>query len=146
VTGRPLSVQLRASPGATGAALWLILALLPAERAWLHERIAARFHAMLERGLVEELAGLRQRFALEPAMPSMRTVGYRQAWQFLENRISGDELRERGVYATRQLAKRQLTWLRGTGGLTAIDALDPRAPERVIDAAAAYLSSHAPGT
>jgi tRNA dimethylallyltransferase len=110
LTGEPLSkIQLRKDaplPFALKA-----FALVP-ERAQLHERIAARFAAMLAAGLVDELRSLKSRFALHPALPSMRAVGYRQAWEFLEGRFSEDELRNRGVAATRQLAKRQLTWLR----------------------------------
>ena len=88
-------------------------ALVPEDRAALHRRIAERFDAMLKAGLVEELRGLRRIFDLRADLPSMRCVGYRQAWQFLEGAIDGKTLREQGVAATRQLAKRQLTWLRG---------------------------------
>ena len=69
---------------------------------------------MLKEGLVEELRSLQKRYALRPALPSMRCVGYRQAWQFLEGEITEAELRDQGIFATRQLAKRQLTWLRAT--------------------------------
>jgi len=88
------------------------LALWPAERSELHARIAQRFDQMLQQGLVDELRALRQNFDLHPDMPSMRSVGYRQSWDFIERRISEQQLREQGVAATRQLAKRQLTWLR----------------------------------
>lgn len=99
------------------------IALLPGDRAVLHERIAQRFDAMLDAGLAEELRALRDEYALEPDMPAMRCVGYRQAWDFLNDRISRDELREQGIAATRQLAKRQLTWLRSTENLTEFDCL-----------------------
>jgi len=92
-------------------------ALVPADRAELHRRIAERFDAMLKAGLVEELRALRARCELAPQLPSMRAVGYRQAWRFLEGEIGGKELRETGIAATRQLAKRQLTWLRSLPGL-----------------------------
>jgi len=92
-------------------------ALVPEDRADLHRRIAARFDAMLREGLIEELRGLRERHALSTDLPSMRAVGYRQAWEFLEGRITQAELREKGIAATRQLAKRQLTWLRSLPGL-----------------------------
>ncbi len=92
-------------------------ALVPADRAELHQRIAARFDAMLKAGLVEELKALRKKFALNPDLPSMRCVGYRQAWEFLEGKIGETELRETGIAATRQLAKRQLTWLRSLPGI-----------------------------
>ena len=89
-----------------------IVSLEPAERAWLHQRIEARMDAMLQGGLVEEVRALRRRAALHSALPSMRCVGYRQVWQALEGELPMDQLRERAIFATRQLAKRQLTWLR----------------------------------
>ena len=87
-------------------------ALVPPDREALNQRIAQRFDAMLEAGLVDEVRRLRSRHRLTPGMPSMRAVGYRQVWQYLEGEISEVELREQAVAATRQLAKRQLTWLR----------------------------------
>jgi tRNA dimethylallyltransferase len=99
------------------------IALVPSDRGALHRRIEARFAAMLERGLVDELKGLRERYALRPGLPSMRCVGYRQAWQHLEGELDGDELRQRGIFATRQLAKRQLTWLRSTRDVQTFDCL-----------------------
>jgi len=92
-------------------------ALVPEQRAELHERIAARFDAMLAAGLVEELRSLKSKFALNAQLPAMRAVGYRQAWRFLEGEINAQQLRETGIAATRQLAKRQLTWLRSLPGL-----------------------------
>ncbi|MBI1943551.1 MAG: tRNA (adenosine(37)-N6)-dimethylallyltransferase MiaA [Betaproteobacteria bacterium] len=112
ITGRPLSALL----GAARAPLPFELkaySILPSDRAELHARIEARFEAMLERGLVEELRALRARYALSADLPSMRAVSYRQAWEFLEGRASEAQMRERAIAATRQLAKRQLTWLRG---------------------------------
>ncbi len=100
-------------------------ALLPDRRA-LHERIAKRFDTMLQAGLVEEVKMLRERYRLTPAMPSMRAVGYRQVWQYLENEISELEMRERAIAATRQLAKRQLTWLRSLPDLLRLDAGGPQ--------------------
>ncbi len=96
-----------------------LFALEPVQRAWLHERIAQRFDAMLAAGFLDEVKALRARGDLAPNLPSMRCVGYRQAWELLdEQQAHGGEfalgrLRERGIAATRQLAKRQLTWLRG---------------------------------
>ena len=90
------------------------LALVPRDRAKLHEAIARRFDAMLDDGLVEELAALRERYSLAPELPSMRPVGYRQAWRYLDGDIDRDTLRATGIAATRQLAKRQITWLRAT--------------------------------
>lgn len=104
-----------AAPAAgTGLALPLI-ALEPASRAWLHARIAERFDAMLAAGFVDEVRALRARGDLHAALPSMRCVGYRQLWQALDA-AALDGVRERGIAATRQLAKRQLTWLRGFQG------------------------------
>jgi tRNA dimethylallyltransferase len=110
LTGEPLSqIQLRKeSPPPFPLKAF---ALIP-ERTELHARIAARFEAMLAAGLVDEVRSLKARFSLHPALPSMRAVGYRQVWEFLEGRFAEDELRNRGIAATRQLAKRQLTWLR----------------------------------
>ena len=85
---------------------------MPSDREALNQRIAERFDAMLAAGLVDEVRRLRSRHRLTPGMPSMRAVGYRQVWQYLEGEISEAELREQAVAATRQLAKRQLTWLR----------------------------------
>jgi len=109
LSGQPLS-SFFGQPRSGGLAMPL-LALAPNDRSWLHRRIAQRFDAMLAAGLVAEVAALRARGDLSADLPAMRCVGYRQAWQALDN---GDlaPLRERGVAATRQLAKRQLTWLR----------------------------------
>jgi tRNA dimethylallyltransferase len=115
LTGRPMSsYQQGGSPPPFSIEGFT---LVPEDRAELHARIAARFDAMLAAGLVEELRALRGRYGLEPGLPSMRAVGYRQAWQFLEGDISGNQLRQSAVAATRQLARRQLTWLRATPGL-----------------------------
>jgi len=121
-TGKTLSSLQTASAPALPFALEAF-ALVPEDRAELHRRIAARFDAILDDGLVAELRGLRQRHALVADLPSMRAVGYRQAWEFLEGRITQTELREQGIAATRQLAKRQLTWLRSLPGLAPADRL-----------------------
>jgi tRNA dimethylallyltransferase len=121
LTGRPISALQGAAPRPLPFGL-RAFALIPPERAALHACIAERFDAMLRAGLVEELIGLRNRYRLAPGMPSMRSVGYRQAWEFLEGRIDAGALRERGIAATRQLAKRQLTWLRRLPGIEPIEA------------------------
>jgi tRNA dimethylallyltransferase len=108
------------------------IALVPGERAQLHERIARRFEIMLELGLIGELRNLRAQFALDPAMPSMRCVGYRQAWQYLDGEIGLAALREKSVAATRQLAKRQLTWLRSMRDVTEFDCLAPDLETQVV--------------
>ncbi len=107
-------------------------ALMPEDRLELHRRISERFEAMLKAGLVEELRELRNRHDLNPALPSMRAVGYRQAWRFLDGEISREDLRETGIAATRQLAKRQLTWLRSLPDLIAADPLDASVLERSL--------------
>ncbi len=114
VSGQPLSAFHRAADqGAPRDALQApLISLEPQSRAWLHERIAQRFDAMLAAGFLEEVMRLRARGDLHAELPAMRCVGYRQAWEALEGRLPLAELRERGIYATRQLAKRQLTWLR----------------------------------
>ena len=99
-------------------------ALIPPARAELHQRIAERFDAMLRAGLVEELEALKSKFDLSADLPSMRCVGYRQAWEFLDGAFDAKALREKGVAATRQLAKRQLTWLRSLPGIEPADRLE----------------------
>jgi len=111
VTGKPMSQLLGRTKSALPFRL-LELALVPSDRAELHRSIEERFDAMLKRGLTEELRSLRQRYVLRSNLPSMRCVGYRQVWQHVEGEFGRDELRDRGIFATRQLAKRQLTWLR----------------------------------
>lgn len=96
----------------------LQLGLVPSDRAWLHQRIERRFRQMLELGLVDEVRSLRARGDLTPDLPSIRAVGYRQMWEYLEGVTGYDEMVEKCVAATRQLAKRQLTWLRKWPGLT----------------------------
>ena len=112
LTGAPVDASL--AQRATPALPWrlITLALLPGDRAELHQRIAARFDAMLDAGLVDEVRELRQRYRLDLSLPSMRCVGYRQSWQHLDGQLDPRQLRERGIIATRQLAKRQITWLR----------------------------------
>ena len=99
------------------------IALIPSDRAVLHQRIAVRFAEMLNNGLVDELRSLRDKYTLHRDMTSMRCVGYRQAWEFMEGEISKTELSEKGIAATRQLAKRQLTWLRGMPDNIEVDCL-----------------------
>lgn len=89
------------------------MAIAPAQRQLLHERIALRFRLMLEQGLVAEVERLRQRSDLHVGLPSIRAVGYRQVWDHLDGKLDAVQMQERGIIATRQLAKRQFTWLRG---------------------------------
>jgi len=113
LSGRPLSAWQRGRGEATDAAAVPMVTLEPVSRAWLHARIAARFDAMLAAGLVAEVQALRERGDLHAALPALRCVGYRQVWAALDG-ADLDGLREAGIAATRQLAKRQLTWLRST--------------------------------
>ncbi len=125
VSGQPLSQYHGTDSRQPLSASILALGLMPSDRSVLHRRIAERFDGMLEAGLETELRSLRQRYALTPELPAMRAVGYRQMWQFLEGSLDRAALREKGIIATRQLAKRQMTWLRGWPGLLSFDCLNP---------------------
>ena len=118
----------------------LTLALVPGDRGELHRRIEQRFDAMLSMGLVDEVNMLRAKYQLHAGLPSMRCVGYRQAWEMLEEQIPKAELRDRGVFATRQFAKRQLTWLRSMEGLQIIDPLASGLTAAVFAAVDAHLA------
>jgi len=113
LTGQPLSALHGARQIAHDIGATIVVAVAPADRSALHAAIARRFDAMLDAGLVDEVRQLRERHALTADLPSMRCVGYRQTLDYLDGHIGRDALRERGIAATRQLAKRQLTWLRG---------------------------------
>lgn len=103
-------------------------AIAPTQRQVLHARIAQRFHLMLEQGFVEEVEALRLRGDLHAGLPSIRAVGYRQVWDYLEGRLGREDMAQRGIIATRQLAKRQFTWLRGW---TALQWLDSQANDNL---------------
>jgi tRNA dimethylallyltransferase len=135
LSGLPLSSHYRPSARRGALESLTIIALEPQDRAWLHARIAQRFDAMLAHGFVDEVIALRARGDLSPQMPSMRCVGYRQAWEALD---AGDlvPLRERGIAATRQLAKRQLTWLRSMPARRVVACDADGAVDQVIDEAA----------
>jgi len=141
LTGKPMSALLGRRSAEPFDARWI--ALMPADRAALHARIAARFDAMLEAGLVEELRALRRRYRLDAELPAMRCVGYRQAWQHLDGELDARGLRDKGIAATRQLAKRQLTWLRRLATDVTLDPFADGAPQRVQDAIKGALV-HAP--
>ncbi len=132
LTGRPISrvPRERARPPVTPP----LLSLEPSSRAWLHERVALRFTQMLAAGFVDEVRALRARGNLHLGLPSMRCVGYRQAWAALD---AGDlaPLREQGIAATRQLAKRQITWLRGMPQREPIACDEATATARVVERA-----------
>ena len=140
ITNRPMSDLLKKPKYVYFPYTPLKIALLPSDRAELHDRIATRFETMLELGLLGELRELRKHFSLEASMPSMRCVGYRQAWQYLDGKIGLAALRAQGIAATRQLAKRQLTWLRAMKELTEFDCLAEDLSQQVL----AHLRQHLP--
>ena len=147
ITGTPLSkLQTRADDIATPNARFpyraTLMALLPLQtngRAALHARIATRFDAMLAEGLVEEVRGLRARYQLQATMPCMRCVGYRQAWQYLDGEIDAATMREQGIAATRQLAKRQMTWLRSMPNVHAFDCFAAETAAQVTQTVSAAV-------
>lgn len=136
LTGRPLSELQRG--GAVARFPWRVLklALLPADRHMLHERIAQRFDAMLAEGFLDEVRALHARGDLHADLPAIRAVGYRQAWEHLDGRSDAATFRDRAIFATRQLAKRQITWLRSDYGAR---LFDPARPGLVARAAAVRL-------
>ncbi|WP_027467999.1 tRNA (adenosine(37)-N6)-dimethylallyltransferase MiaA [Deefgea rivuli] len=109
----------------------LKIALVPSDRAVLHQRIALRFEQMLAGGLFDEVRMLRAKYPLSLDLPSMRCVGYRQAWEYLDGQVDLKTCTEKGLAATRQLAKRQLTWLRGMDDLLEVDCLQENLPEKI---------------
>jgi tRNA dimethylallyltransferase len=133
LTGKPMSEWLAKPKYVYFPYTPITISLVPSDRAVLHDRIATRFDEMLTAGLVNEVAQLREEYVLESTMPSMRCVGYRQTWQHLNGAFGLSELREQGIAATRQLAKRQLTWLRATENTAEFDCLDPDTDARVLD-------------
>ena len=141
VSGQPLSTfQTRASRPATDTN-HVLLSLEPSDRAWLHQRIAQRFEHMLALGFLDEVRALMVRGDLHAELPAMRCVGYRQAWQLLEQQALGtpltalqtQELRDTGIAATRQLAKRQLTWLRSMPQRQVVQADDSQALAQLLN-------------
>jgi tRNA dimethylallyltransferase len=109
------------------------IALITSDRSVLHQRIAIRFKQMLANGLLDEVKSLQAKYDLNRDLPSMRCVGYRQAWEYLAGEISEAELLEKGIAATRQLAKRQLTWLRGMPDNLEFDCLDLGLMEKIVE-------------
>jgi tRNA dimethylallyltransferase len=131
LSGLAVSAVVAASPPVAAPYHFVKAALIPAERAVLHRRVAERFQGMLERGLLWEVEALRERGDLDLRLPSLRMVGYRQAWQYLTGEINYIQMIDRAVAATRQLAKRQLTWLRRYPGIVAFDPDLPDAADAV---------------
>jgi tRNA dimethylallyltransferase len=140
VTGTSMSALVTAGRRTPPPYRLIGIALEPADRAVLHARIEQRFEAMLELGLIGEVMRLRERYALDPSLPSMRAVGYRQVWQYLDGELSLAALRQHGVAATRQLAKRQLTWLRAMPDVERFDCLAQDLTDRVADYLATRLA------
>jgi tRNA dimethylallyltransferase len=143
ISGQPMSALYKQSTSTELPYRLLKLALAPSDRSVLHQRIATRFEQMLEAGFIDEVKALRNKYpALTANMPSMRCVGYRQAWQYLDGELGMDELREKGVAATRQLAKRQLTWLRGMSDTVEIDGLSPALNINIFNIIIQYITDN----
>jgi tRNA dimethylallyltransferase len=137
-TGKPMSAWLAEAPsddGRTGSVIphWLrLVSLEPSERAQLHQNLETRFDAMLHAGLIDEVRLLRAQPNMHAELPAMRAVGYRQVWEFLEGQISADQMRYKALAATRQLGKRQLTWLRAIEGRTVFNPFDASGLEAAL--------------
>ncbi|MDP3538705.1 MAG: tRNA (adenosine(37)-N6)-dimethylallyltransferase MiaA [Azonexus sp.] len=141
LTGRPMSELLAESEKQKPPYNFLSISLLPSSRTVLHERIAHRFDEMLLAGLDDELRMLRQKYTLHPNLPSMRCVGYRQAWEAQDGTLPKNELRDRGIFATRQLAKRQITWLTNSFEAENFDCLDPALSEIIATRVRCFLEN-----
>jgi tRNA dimethylallyltransferase len=150
LTGLPLShfhlqhaaknIAARADKQGDSSVQASLISLEPADRAWLHTRIAQRFDAMLAAGFLDEVKALRARGDLHADLPSMRCVGYRQAWEALDGTSPMAELRDKGIFATRQLAKRQITWLRSMPQRRVVACDDPTALQQVLTLVKAQLA------
>ncbi|MFM0725360.1 tRNA (adenosine(37)-N6)-dimethylallyltransferase MiaA [Paraburkholderia strydomiana] len=142
LTGQAMSAWLAAparQDDAAAAWRFVPIALEPSDRSVLHARIEQRFDAMLAGGFVDEVVKLRERGDLRPEMPSMRCVGYRQVWEYLDGAVDYPTMRDKGIFATRQLCKRQLTWLRSMTERVVVDCCDPQATARVLDQVEALI-------
>jgi tRNA dimethylallyltransferase len=139
LSGQPMSLQLAQASSRLPYDV-LQLALIPSDRSVLHRRIAERFDAMLADGLLDEVTRLRAQHALNPDLPAMRAVGYRQAWAYLEGAIDETALREQGIAATRQLAKRQLTWLRSWPDAVTLDCLADDVTQQAVQRVRDFLN------
>ncbi len=142
ITGTPMSTLFRQQDKHPLPYRVLPIALIPSDRSQLHARIATRFAAMLKLGMVDELRALREKYPLHPDLPAMRCVGYRQAWKFIEGSINEAELLDQGIAATRQLAKRQLTWLRGMADNIELDCLAHDLAQQVLAAVRPATDEH----
>lgn len=140
LSGRPMSALLSESEHQRPDYNFLSIGLLPSDRAILHARIAERFDAMLAAGLDDEVRMLRQKYNLNLELPSMRCVGYRQTWEAQDGLIPQKELRDRGIFATRQLAKRQITWLSNSFEAEIFDCLDSQLTQKITGRARQFLA------
>jgi len=137
-TGKTMSAWLADAPsedGREGSSIpsWITLVSLePSDRTKLHVLLEKRFDQMLQQGFMEEVAGLRKNAALHADLPAIRSVGYRQAWEYLEGKTTLEEMRYKALAATRQLGKRQLTWLRAIAGRKVFDSFDPKELEAAL--------------
>lgn len=139
LTGKPLSELIAENPYGESRdeakIAHTLISLEPEDRSWLHERIALRFKEMLDVGFLNEMNRLINHPAIHAELPSMRAVGYRQAWEYLAQKISYDEFVDKGIAATRQLAKRQLTWLRAMPSRQVYDPSNPEKMKAALNAA-----------
>lgn len=139
ITGKPMSTLLAESPsedGREGSAIppWInLVSLEPSDRARLHLNLEKRFDEMLSGGLMEEVEALRKNTALHPDLPAIRSVGYRQVWEYLDGQIDLAQMRYKALAATRQLGKRQLTWLRAIAGRKTFDPFNPAELKAALD-------------
>lgn len=141
LAGRPMSALLAESEQQRPPYDFLQIGLLPSERGVLHERIERRFDEMLLSGLADEVARLREKYELSLDLPSMRCVGYRQVWEAQEGAYGKQEMRDRGIFATRQLAKRQITWLTNSFAAENYDCLDSDLAGRIAGRVAEFLNA-----
>ena len=141
LTGKPMSALLAQQGPREPDFPMLAISLEPEDRAALHARIALRFDQMLAQGFIEEVEKLRARGDLHLDLPSIRCVGYRQAWEYLDGAYNYETMRERGIIATRQLAKRQITWLRSMPDRQVVDGLQAGAQETILKLTMQYLQS-----
>ena len=139
ITSKPMSSLLAESPsedGREGSAIppWIhLVSLEPSDRARLHLNLEKRFDEMLSGGLIEEVELLRKNTGLHAALPAIRSVGYRQVWEYLDGQIDREQMRYKALAATRQLGKRQLTWLRAIAGRNTFDPFNPYELKAALD-------------
>jgi tRNA dimethylallyltransferase len=145
LTGEPLAASYARREATPDSHRYIPIALSPGDRAVLHARIEKRFDAMLLAGFVDEVVALRRRYTLDPGLPSMRCVGYRQALEYLEGDCDLQTFRSKGIFATRQLAKRQITWQRNFrenwGDLVEVECLEDRLESRVLELVESRIGS-----